>query len=103
MSLTPPSVKQHSAALRGLFNWLVIKQDVPDNPALFLKGPKFIRQIGITAILEAEQMRQLLNSIPLTREVKVAAKYGGREGGSGCERAARPGPSSPSWLIHLPG
>jgi site-specific recombinase XerD len=40
-SLTAPSVKQHLAALRGLFNWLVIKQVVPDNPALFVKGPRF--------------------------------------------------------------
>jgi site-specific recombinase XerC len=77
MSLTAPSAKQHLAALRGLFNWLVIKQDVPDNPALFVKGPKFSRQIGITPTLEVDQMRQLLNSIALTREVKIAAKHGG--------------------------
>jgi site-specific recombinase XerC len=51
--LTAPSVKQHLAALRGLFNWLVIKQVVPDNPAMFVKGPKFSRQIGITTILQA--------------------------------------------------
>jgi integrase/recombinase XerC len=37
-ALTPPSIKQHLAALRGLFNWLVIKQVVPDNPALFVKA-----------------------------------------------------------------
>jgi site-specific recombinase XerD len=49
-SLTAPSVKQHLAALRGFFNWLVIKQVVPDNPALFVKGPKFGRQVGITPI-----------------------------------------------------
>jgi site-specific recombinase XerD len=30
--MTAPSIKQHLAALRGLFNWLVIKQVVPDNP-----------------------------------------------------------------------
>jgi hypothetical protein len=32
--LTAPSIKQHLTALRGLFNWLVVKQVVPDNPAL---------------------------------------------------------------------
>ena len=52
--LTAPSIKQHLAALRGLFNWLVIKQVVPDNPALFVKGPRFSRQIGITPILEPD-------------------------------------------------
>jgi hypothetical protein len=34
--MSPPSIKQHLAALRGLFNWLVIRQVVPDNPALFV-------------------------------------------------------------------
>lgn len=77
MPLTAPSVKQHLAALRGLFNWLVVKQAVPDNPALFVKGPKFSRQIGVTPILEAEQMRLLLNSIAITREVKIPRKHGG--------------------------
>jgi site-specific recombinase XerD len=77
MSLTAPSVKQHLAALRGLFNWLVIKQAVPDNPALFVKGPRFSRQIGITPILEAQQMRELLNSIAVIREVKIPKKHGG--------------------------
>jgi site-specific recombinase XerD len=77
MNMSAPSVKQHLAALRGLFNWLVVKQVVPENPALFVKGPRFSRQIGITPILEAEQMRMLLDSIPLVREVKIAKKHGG--------------------------
>ena len=77
MSLTAPSVKQHLAALRGLFNWLVIKQAVPDNPALFVKGPRFSRQIGITPILEAQQMRELFNSIAVIREVNIPKKHGG--------------------------
>jgi site-specific recombinase XerD len=75
--LTAPSIKQHLAALRGLFNWLVIRQVVPDNPALFVKGPRFSRQVGITPILEPDQMRALLNSIPVTREVKITKKHGG--------------------------
>jgi site-specific recombinase XerD len=77
MSLTAPSVKQHLAALRGLFNWLVIKQAVPDNPALFVKGPRFSRQIGITPILQAGEMRELIDSIPVVRKIKIAKKHGG--------------------------
>jgi integrase/recombinase XerD len=73
----PPSIKQHLAALRGLFNWLVIKQVVPETPALFVKGPKFSCQIGITPTMEADQMRQLLDSIPVMRKVKVPRKHGG--------------------------
>ena len=63
LPLSAPSIKQHLAAIRGLFNWLVIKQVVPKNPALFVKGPKFSRQVGITPILDAEHVRQLLDSI----------------------------------------
>jgi site-specific recombinase XerD len=77
LALSAPSVKQHLAALRGLFNWLVVKQVVPENPALFVKGPRFSRQIGVTPILEAEQMRALIDSIPVTREVKIPKKHGG--------------------------
>ena len=73
----PPSIKQHLAALRGLFNWLVIKQVVPDNPALFVKGPRFSRQVGITPIMESEQVRLLLDSIPIVWKVKVPRKHGG--------------------------
>jgi hypothetical protein len=64
-ALTAPSIKQHLAALRGLFNWLVIKQVVSENPALFVKGPKFSRKIGVTPIMEAKEVRALLDSIPL--------------------------------------
>jgi integrase/recombinase XerD len=77
LSMSAPSVKQHLAALRGLFNWLVVKQVVPDNPALFVKGPRFSRQIGVTPILESRQMRMLLDSIPVTWEVKIPKKHGG--------------------------
>jgi len=75
--LTAPSIKQHLAALRGLFNWLVIKQVVPDNPALFVKGPKFSRKIGVTPIMEAKEVRLLLDSIPVTRKIKIPRKHGG--------------------------
>src|ERR1035438_5869515 len=77
LKMSAPSVKQHLAALRGLFNWLVVKQVVPENPALFVKRPRFSRQIGVTPILEAEQMRALLDSISVTREVKLPKKDGG--------------------------
>ena len=76
-ALTAPSIKQHLAALRGLFNWLVVKQVVPENPALFVKGPKFSRKIGITPIMEAKEMRVLLDSTPTTRRIKIARNHGG--------------------------
>lgn len=64
--LSAPSIKQHLAALRVLFNWFVTGQILPSNPALFVKGPRFSRQTGITPVLEAQQMRELLDSIETT-------------------------------------
>ena len=75
--LSLPSIKQHFSAIRGLFSWLVIKQIIPDNPALVVKGPKFSRSVGITPIMEAEQVRVLLDSIPSVRKINVAKKHGG--------------------------
>jgi hypothetical protein len=95
--LTAPSIKQHLAALRGLFNWLVIKQVVPENPAMFVKGPKFSRTVGITPIMEAGQMRQLLDSIPITRKITVSKKHGGGRRKSRTSRDCATAPSSPSW------
>jgi hypothetical protein len=60
--LTAPSIKQHLAALRGLFNWLVVKQVVPDNPALS-SGAEIHRTIGVTPIMEAKEQRELLGKI----------------------------------------
>src|SRR6266699_2084297 len=37
---SPPTVKQHLAAIRMLFDWLVIGQIVPVNPAGSVRGPK---------------------------------------------------------------
>jgi len=40
--LDTPSVKQHLAAIRMLFDWLVVGQIVPHNPAASVRGPKHI-------------------------------------------------------------
>src|SRR3954454_24641509 len=40
--LADPSVKQHLAAVRMLFDWLVTGQVMPSNPALSVKGPKHV-------------------------------------------------------------
>jgi site-specific recombinase XerD len=58
-----PTVKQHLAAIRMLFDWLVIGQVVPVNPAASVRGPKYVVRRGKTPVLRAEQARQLLDSI----------------------------------------
>jgi site-specific recombinase XerD len=101
LEMSAPSVKQHLAALRGLFNWLVVKQVVPENPALFVKGPRFSRQIGITPILEAEQMRALLNSIKTVREILTPKKHGGGRQDAVDVMGLRDRRRLPSWPILL--
>lgn len=62
--LAKPSVKQHLAALRMLFDWLVVRQVIVANPASPVRGPKYSVRKGKTAVLTAEEARELLHSIP---------------------------------------
>jgi site-specific recombinase XerD len=58
-----PTVKQHLAAIRMMFDWMVIGQIVPTNPASSVRGPKHVVKRGKTPVLKAEQARLLLDSI----------------------------------------
>lgn len=64
-----PTVKQHLAAIRMLYDWLVVGQIVPSNPAHAVRGPKHVVTQGLTPILDADQMKQLLDSIDVTNIV----------------------------------
>jgi site-specific recombinase XerD len=61
--LSAPSVKQHLAALRMLFDFLVTGQVIATNPAHAVRGPKYVVKKGKTPVLNAEEARGLLNSI----------------------------------------
>src|ERR1700723_2909694 len=61
-----PTVKQHLAAIRMLFDWLVFGQVVATNPAHAVRGPKHVVKTGKTTVLTAEQARELLDSIDVT-------------------------------------
>ena len=63
--LSKPSVKQHLAAIRKCLNWLVSGGVLELNAASPVQGPKYIVRVGQTPILDAEETRQLLDSIPL--------------------------------------
>jgi integrase/recombinase XerD len=58
-----PTVKQHLAAIRMLFDWLVVGQVIPINPAHSVRGPKHSVKKGKTSVLSVEEMRTLLDSI----------------------------------------
>ncbi|MBB3967174.1 tyrosine-type recombinase/integrase [Rhizobium metallidurans] len=63
-TLSAPTVKQRLAAVRHLFDWLVIGQVMAINPAHSVRGPKHSRKRGKTPVLSPEEARQLLDSIP---------------------------------------
>jgi len=58
-----PSVKQHLAAIRMLFDYLVTGGVLPMNPASSVRGPKYSIKRGKTPVLSAEEARQLLDAI----------------------------------------
>ena len=59
-----PGVKQQLAAVRMLFDWLVVGQIVPGNPAAAVRGPKHVVKTGKTPVLEPAEWRRLIESIP---------------------------------------
>lgn len=61
--IAAPSVKLHLAGLRMLFDWLVIGQIVPTNPASAVRGPRYSVKKGKTPVLTADEARDLLESI----------------------------------------
>lgn len=62
-----PTVKQRLAAIRHLFDWLVIGQVVPVNPAGSVRGPCHSVKRGKTPVLAPEEARRLLDSIDVTK------------------------------------
>jgi site-specific recombinase XerD len=59
-----PGVKQQLAAVRMLFDWLITGQVVPINPAAAVRGPKHVVKTGKTPLLDADEWRKLMDSIP---------------------------------------
>src|SRR6201988_3683161 len=66
--LSPPSVKQHLAAIRMLFDWLVTGHVIETNPAHSVRGPRYAVKKGKTPVLTVEETHALLESIPITKK-----------------------------------
>jgi site-specific recombinase XerD len=60
-----PTVKQHLATLRMLFDWLIVGQVLDVNPAAAVRAAKHVVKKGKTPVLKADEARDLLDSIPL--------------------------------------
>jgi site-specific recombinase XerD len=51
------------AALKHLFDWMVIGQIMPTNPAAAVRGPRHIVRRGKTPVLDPAEARQLIDAI----------------------------------------
>src|SRR5437773_4327130 len=65
---SPPTVKQHLAALRMLFDWLVTGHVLDVNPAHAVRGPKYVVKKGKTPVLTADEARELLDCIDVVKK-----------------------------------
>jgi site-specific recombinase XerD len=61
--MAKPTVKQHLAAVRMCFDWLVTGGILTVNPAHAVRGPKHVVKRGKTSVLTTDQARLLLDSI----------------------------------------
>src|SRR5438132_3295681 len=59
-----PTVKQKLAAVRMLYDFLVVRQITPSNPAHAVRGPKYVVKKGKTPVWSREDAKILLDSIP---------------------------------------
>ena len=68
-TMSAPTVKQHLACIRMLFDWLVIGQVVPTNPAHSVRGPRHSVSKGSTKVLSSEEATALLTNMDVTTVV----------------------------------
>jgi integrase/recombinase XerD len=61
-----PTVKQHLAAIRRLFDWLIVGQVVGQNAAAPVRGPTHVVKKGKTPVLLGDEARTLLDSIDVS-------------------------------------
>ncbi len=64
-----PTVKQHLACLRMLFNWLVTGQVIAANPAHAVRGPRHSVMKGATTVMSSAEASAFLNSIDTSHVV----------------------------------
>ncbi len=68
-SRASPTAKLRLAAIRRLFDWLVIGQVIPTNPAASVRGPAHSVKRGKTPVLAPEEARALLDSIDVSTPI----------------------------------
>jgi site-specific recombinase XerD len=66
LARSAPTAKLRLAALIHLFDWMVIGQIMPTNPAAAVRGPRHIVRRGKTPVLDPAEARQLIDAIDTT-------------------------------------
>jgi site-specific recombinase XerD len=62
-TVSKPTVQQHLAAIRRLFDYLTTGGIIDVNLASAVRGPKYLVRRGKTPVLSADEARKLLDSI----------------------------------------
>jgi site-specific recombinase XerD len=96
---SPPTVKQHLAALRMLFDWLVTGHVLDVNPAHAVRGPKYVVKKGKTPVLTAEEARDCSTASKSSRRRRIRMERNPR---SRTWSACAIAPLSASWFTRLP-
>jgi site-specific recombinase XerD len=66
INVSKPTLKQHLAAMRQLFDYLTTGGILEVNPAASVRGPRYVVKRGKTPVLSSEEARKLLDSIEST-------------------------------------
>lgn len=64
--MAKPSVKQHLAGIRMMFDFMVTGGILPFNPSASVRGPKHVVKVGKTPVLQPDEARTLLDSIDVS-------------------------------------
>ena len=92
--MAAPSVKQHLASIRMLFDWLVTGQVVPTNPAHSVRGPRHSVGKGSTPVLSSEEATARL------ARMNSNTMVGLRETAIGCHTFRATGITDPCNITH---
>jgi integrase len=79
-SASKPTVKQHLAAIRKLFDYLTTGGILEHNPASSVRGPKYVVRRDKTPVLSAEEARKLLTGLDRDDDIDRAARPGSHRG-----------------------
>lgn len=69
LTMAAPSVKQHLATIRMLYDWLIVGHICEINPAQAVRGPKHVVTRGKTPVLTEDEARLLLTKIDVSNVI----------------------------------